>query len=235
MNKNISADIKAVVTDIEGTISSSFFMRDVLLPYISANISGFIWDYEPDLIEHLNLVRKEENNPDLNTEEVIEVLLRYIDEGEKASSLQPLQTMLLEEGYRDKKIQSQIYEDALRALKRWREQNISVYIYSSFSVPEQRLFCTHTQVGNINSSFDGFFDMDIGDKKNAQSYDKIAASIGIQTSGILFLTDNIEDAVTASNTGMKVIVLDRQACLTSAYGRRIEHDFDNILPETVHA
>ena len=235
MSKDLYAGVKAILTDVEGTITSPSFTRDEVIPYVSANITDYVWDNEPDILNHLNAVRKEENNPDLTTGELIEVLLRYIDEGEEPSSLQALQTIILQEGYETKRIQSQVYEDALRALKRWHEQDILVYVYSSLSEAEQHLLLAHTQVGDINSSFDRLFDIKIGTKKETETYNKIAASIGIPTFDILFLTDNIEDAVTASNTGMKVIVMDRQACLANAYGRRIEQGFDNILPETVPA
>jgi len=235
MTTDFYADVKAIVTDIEGTITSPSFVKDMLLPYISSNMPDYIWDYDLDLAESLDAVRRQEKNPDLNTEEVIEVLLRYIEEGEKNASLQALQALVLKEGYETKKVQALVYEDVLRAFKRWREQGIFIYVYSSLSVQEQRLFFAHTQVGDVNSSFNKVFDTHLGDKKQSESYEKIAASIGLPSSDVLFLTDNIEDAVTASNAGMKVIVLDRQACLVNAYGRRIEHDFDNILPETVPA
>lgn len=235
MNKDIYANVRAVIIDIEGTISTPSFVKDILTPYVITNISGFIQDYEPEIIDNLDAVRSEEKNPDLSTQEVIEVLLRYIDDGENPPCAQPLQVMLLKEGYEEKAINAQVCEDALRALKRMSDRGISLNIYSSFSVPEQRLFFAHTQAGDITKSFDRFFDTNIGAKNNSKSYSKIAASIDLPPSDILFLSDNIEDIMAASNAGMKVIVMDRQACLTNAHGRRIEHDFDNILPEAVPA
>ncbi len=235
MTRDLYADVKAIVSDIEGTITSPSFMTETLIPYVGANISDYIWDYEPDLAKHLDSVREEEKNPELTTEEVMEVLLRYIEEGTENTSLQALQALVLAQGYMSHKVQAPVYEDVLRAFKRWREQRILIYIYSNLSTQEQHLFFAHTQVGDINSTFDRVFDTQIGEKKLSQSYEKIAASIGLQTSEVLFLTDNVEDAVTASNAGMNVIVLDRQACLENAYGRRTEHDFDNIIPETVPA
>jgi enolase-phosphatase E1 len=229
------SDVKAIISDIEGTITSHSFMKEVLLPYVTANISDYIWDYEFDLSQYLNSVREEEKNPDLNTEEVIEVLLRYIHEGVKSTTLQALQALVLAQGYAAHKVQATVYDDVLRAFKRWREQRIHIYIYSSLSMQEQRLFFSNTQVGDINSSFNKRFDTEMGDKKLSETYERIAASIGFKSSEILFLTNNVEDAIAASNAGMRVIVLDRQTCLVNAYGRRIEHDFDNIIPETVPA
>ncbi len=235
MARDLYTNVKAIVTDIEGTITPPAFIKEVLSRYVSEKIPDYIWDYESDISRHLDTVREQEKNFDLTTEEIIEVLLRYLDERKKNNPLQALYTLIVAEGYQAKKIQSLVYEDALHAFRRWREHGILVYIYSTLSVQEQRLFLTNTQAGDITDSFNGLFDTQSGEKRQTQSYDKIAVSLGLPSPDILFLTDNIEDAVTASNSGMKVIVLDRQACLVNAYGCRIEHDFDNILPETVSA
>lgn len=235
MTRNLCADVKAVLLDIEGTIMSHSFVKEVLLPYVSANISDYVWDYELDIAQHLGAVRVEEKNPDLSAQEVIEVLLRYIEEDAENKSLQALQALVFAQGYESHNVRTPVYEDALRAFKRWRKQRVQIHVYSSRSAQEQRLLFAHTQVGDINGSFDKVFDTQIGERELSESYEKIAASIGFSTSEVLFITDNVEYAVTASNAEMKVIVLDRQACIEDAYGRQIEHDFDGILPETVPA
>lgn len=232
---DIYANAKAILTDIEGTISSPSFMKGTLLPYIAAHLPDYVWDQEPDLLEYLDAVREAERNPSLNTEELIEVLRRYIKEGQRRDALTSLQTIILKDGYESGKIQAGVYEDVLRAFKRWRGSGKFLYVYSRFSLSEQRLFFAHTKAGDINATFSKLFDTGIGEKKEAESYEKIAMSIGLTPAEVLFLTDNVEDAISASNAGMNVIILDRQACLENSYGRRIEHDFDNILPESVPA
>ncbi|MCK5373717.1 MAG: acireductone synthase [Alphaproteobacteria bacterium] len=235
MTPDIYADIKVILTDIEGTVTSPSYRKDVLVPYISANLADYVWNNEPELIQHLDAVREDERNPDLNTEEVVEVLLRYLEDEEVTSPLEFLQDMVSDEGYISGRLQAHVYDDVLCACKRWQDQGCLLYIYSSLSVQEQRLFLAHSQVGDISKIFSGLYDTKTGGKRLPGSYEKIAAAIGVPMADILFLTDNIEDAVTASNTGMKVIVLDRKGCLDNTYGCRIERDFDNILPEVVPA
>jgi len=235
MGFDLDIRVRAILTDIEGTVTSPSYKKDVIIPYVYANLSGYVKAHRKNLEQSLNAVREDERNPDLSAEEVTEVLLRYIKDKQVTNPLRSIQGMVLAEGYAQSRLQAFIYEDVLQAFARWRSQGRALYIYSSLSVQEQRLFFSYAP-GNISGKlFSGMYDTQIGEKKYPISYEKIAASMGYYTRDILFLTDNIEDAVTASSTGMQVIILDRQACLENTHGHRIEHDFDNILPEVVPA
>ena len=82
----MSTEIRAILTDIEGTTSSIAFVKDVLFPYAYENLSDYVWDNEKEVASLLDDVRALENNPELNTSEVIEVFRRYIDEDQKVFS-----------------------------------------------------------------------------------------------------------------------------------------------------
>ena len=126
----MAQEIKAIVTDIEGTTSSISFVKDSLFPYAYQHLPDYVWDYETELAELLNDVRTEERNQDLNTEEVIEVLLRYIDDDQKVTSLKTLQGMIWEAGYKSGELIGHIYDDTLDAFKRWTSQGVDLYVYS---------------------------------------------------------------------------------------------------------
>ena len=95
----MSDNIRAIVTDIEGTTSSLSFVKDSLFPYAYNNLPDYVWDNDAEIADLLDAVREEERNPELNLEEVIEVMLRYIDEDQKITPLKTLQGMIWEEGY----------------------------------------------------------------------------------------------------------------------------------------
>jgi len=231
----MAQEIKAIVTDIEGTTSSLSFVKDILFPYAYNHLSDYVWDNEKEIASILDDVRKEENNPDLNLEEVIEVLLRYIDEDQKVTPLKMLQGMIWEEGYKTGELIGHIYDDALHGLKRWKDQHIDLYVYSSGSVPAQKLLFAHTKQGDLTSLFTGYYDTNIGGKKIPESYEKIAVDIGFPASEILFLSDCIEEVSAASAAGMNVIILDRDKEMPNSHGHQLAHDFDGILPEVVRA
>ncbi len=228
-------EIKAIVTDIEGTTSSLSFVKDTLFPYAYNNLPDYVWDHEGEIAALLDDVRTEENNPDLSTAEVIEVLLRYIDEDQKITPLKELQGLIWEKGYKDGALMGHVYDDAVAGLKRWKEQGIDLYIYSSGSVRAQKLLFGHTKAGDLTSLFSGYFDTTTGRKNETESYAKIAAAIGLPVHEILFLSDSTEEISAAAAAGMNVVILDREKSLFDGLGHTIVHSFDGILGETVDA
>lgn len=226
-------EIKAIVTDIEGTTSSLSFVKDTLFPFAYKHLPDYVLDHEDELGDIIDAVREEEANSDLSLEEVIEVMLRYIDEDQKVTPLKALQGMIWEEGYESGELIGHIYDDALEGLKRWKDQGIKLYVYSSGSVPAQKLLFGHTKAGNLNSLFSGYFDTNIGAKKDSRSYDKIADEIDTSPENILFLSDSTEEIAAASEAGMNVIIIDREKALFDALGYPIVSSFDYILNEAV--
>ena len=97
----MSDNIRAIVTDIEGTTSSLSFVKDSLFPYAYNHLPDYVWDHDTEIADLLDAVREEERNTELNLEEVIEVMLRYIDEDQKITPLKTLQGMIWEEGYKN--------------------------------------------------------------------------------------------------------------------------------------
>ncbi len=232
----MAQEIKAIVIGIKGVISSLSFVKDTLLPYAYNNLPDYVWDHEKEIEQIINDVRKEENNPDLNVEEVIEVLLRYIDEDKKKTPLNTLQEMIWEEGYRSGELVTHIYDDAFHGLRRWKDQHIDLYVYSSgFLLLAQKLLLAYTKQGDLTSFFSGYYDTGMGSKKLPESYEKIAADIDVHVSEILFISDNIEEISAAACAGMNVIILDRDREMPNSYGHQLAHNFDEILPEVVNA
>ncbi|MGH1378876.1 MAG: acireductone synthase [Alphaproteobacteria bacterium] len=231
----MSKKIKAIVTDIEGTTSSLSFVKDTLFPYAYKKMSDFVLDNEAEISELLDDVREVEKNSGLSTEEVIEVLLRYIDEDQKITPLKALQGMIWEEGYNSGELVGHIYDDALVGLKKWSDQGIDLYVYSSGSVPAQKMLFGHTNVGDINDLFSGYFDTTTGGKKDVESYTEIASVIDCVPEEVLFLSDCVDEISAASTAGMSVVVLDRDNNSSNILGYDVVSNFDDILKEAVDA
>ncbi len=229
----MAQEIKAIVTDIEGTTSALSFVKETLFPFAYKHLPDYVWDNEGDLSEILDAVREEERNTELSTAEVIEVMLRYIDEDKKVTPLKTLQGMIWEEGYKSGELIGHIYDDALEGLERWKDQGIKLYVYSSGSVPAQKLLFGHTKAGDLNALFSGYFDTNTGGKKETRSYELIAEQIKEPVENILFLSDSTDEIAAASDAGMSVIILDREKALIDALGYTVTHSFDTILNEAV--
>ncbi len=197
---------KAVLTDIEGTTSSISFVKDVLFPYSKKKLVEFLQKHsnDPQVQRILKEVRE------IQPGDPVETLLRWIEEDKKITPLKDLQGLIWEEGYRSGELKGHIYEDAYRKLKEWHEKGIPVYVYSSGSVKAQKLLFSHTQYGDITCLFSGYFDTKIGNKKETESYIKIAKEIGIEPKDILFLSDSPEEIMASAKAGMKVIRFARE-------------------------
>lgn len=222
-------NIKAIVTDIDGTTTSLSFVQETLLPFAQNRLAEYVFDYEYEVSELLDEVRDQERNPDLTAQEVVEVLLRYIHDGDSIPALSAIQSKIWQQAYEDGMIVGHIYDDAIAGIKRWKDRGLSLYAYSACSVQAQEMLFAHTHIGDITDMFSGYFDLSVGVKDEAKSYTKIAQLIELSPSDVLFLTDSVEDADAASKAGMNTIILDRERALFDAHGHNVVHDFETIL------
>lgn len=202
--------IRAIVTDIEGTTSSISFVKDVLFPYARKEIPAFVRKNEKQVAGLLDDVRAIEKNPKLSIDGIIATLQRWIDEDQKITPLKALQGLIWHAGYAAGDFKGHIYDDALEGLQRWHAAGIKLYVYSSGSVPAQKLLFAHTPKGDLTPLFSGYFDTSTGPKLEAGSYRKIAKQIGVTANTILFLSDNPQEISAATEAGMETVLVDRE-------------------------
>ncbi|MCR4302216.1 MAG: acireductone synthase [Sulfuricaulis sp.] len=220
---------KVILTDIEGTTSSLSFVKDVLFPYARERIVEFVRQHveEPSVKKELEEVRRL-SGKNLNDSEIIEQLIRWIDEDKKITPLKSLQGMIWEDGYKKGDFKGHVYEDAVQHLKKWKQAGLKLYIFSSGSVQAQKLLFAHTEYGDLTPLFSGYFDTTIGSKREAESYRKIADSIGMPPGEILFLSDIREELDAARAAGMPVKWLIRDGALDTKAAHRQIRNFDAI-------
>ncbi len=203
--------VKAVLTDIEGTTSSISFVKDVLFPYAKEKMEEFVKQNKDNLeVKRILNNVKEIIGKDLTTDEIVQTLIKWIEEDKKITPLKEIQGLIWEEGYKKGELEGHIYDDSFEKLKKWKEKGIPIYVYSSGSVKAQKLLFSNTKFGDINYLFSGYFDTKIGGKKESKSYEKITKEIGFKPEEILFLSDNPEEIEAAAKAGMQVIKFARE-------------------------
>jgi enolase-phosphatase E1 len=203
--------IRAILTDIEGTTSSISFVKDVLFPYARRALPTFVEARakEPDVRRWLDAVATEQGGV-CDDRMVVEVLQGWIDEDRKHTALKALQGMVWQDGYRNADFTAHLYPDAARALREWHDAGLPLYVYSSGSVPAQRLFFGHSDAGDLTGLFSGWFDTEIGGKREADSYRRIAEAVGVAPGDVLFLSDIVEELDAAREAGLQTVLLDRR-------------------------
>src|SRR3546814_4231953 len=95
----IVSGVEAVLTDIEGTTSSIAFVHEVLFPHARRHLADHVRQHEADLGDLFDQIRGAEGQPDLSTEQIITVLLGWMDEDRKATPLKELQGRIWRQGY----------------------------------------------------------------------------------------------------------------------------------------
>lgn len=205
--------IRAILTDIEGTTSSISFVKDVLFPYARERLPAFIVTHDDkSQVQHwLHEAAREAGLVSATEQEMIDLLISWIDSDRKSTALKALQGMIWKDGYRDNNFRAHIYEDAVRRMHAWHAMGLPLYIYSSGSVPAQKLLFENTESGDLTPILTGYFDTETGPKRESASYARIATAIGIPAPEILFLSDIVEELDAARAAGMQTTLLARDA------------------------
>lgn len=225
--------IRAVVTDIEGTTSSLSFVKDVLFPYARERIADFVAKHQADsqVAKLLTDTRRAAGDERMPLDSVVKQLQAWIDEDRKVTPLKALQGLIWEAGYAAGDFQGHVYPDAVAALKRWRDEGLRLYVYSSGSVHAQKLLFRHTIQGDLTGLFDDYFDTRIGAKVESGSYRRIAAQLNLEPQEILFLSDVEAELDAASAAGMQTAWLVREARPLAQAAHRQYRDFAEIRLE----
>ena len=203
--------ISTILTDIEGTTSSIAFVKEVLFPYARERLPAFVVTHsdEPEVQHWLHDAAKEAGLISTDQHHVIDLLQSWIDGDRKSIALKALQGMIWKEGYEAGDFRAHIYADVAPCLRAWQIAGKHLYVYSSGSVPAQKLFFGYTEVGDLTPFFSGYFDTETGPKRDAASYVRIAETISVPASEILFLSDQTEELDAARSAGMQTTLVAR--------------------------
>ena len=198
-----------ILTDIEGTTSSISFVKDVLFPYARRALPGFVAarGQEPEVRAWLDAVGEETGAAD--DAAIVATLQAWIDADRKHTALKALQGMIWADGYRDADFTAHIYPDAAEALQRWHAAGERMAVYSSGSVPAQKLFFGHSDAGDLTGLFSAWFDTEIGGKREAASYTRIAEALQVAPAELLFLSDVVAELDAAREAGLGTVLVDR--------------------------
>ncbi|MBS0624866.1 MAG: acireductone synthase [Verrucomicrobia bacterium] len=203
------SSVKAVLTDIEGTTTSISFVHDVLFPYAKKHVWSFVKNHEADLLTILKDAAEIAGAPAASTEEIIEILAKWMEQDKKITPLKTLQGMMWEDGYQKGDFHGHVYDDAFVLMNLWKIQGLPIYVFSSGSVQAQKLLFTHSIFGDLSHLFSGHFDTKVGGKKEKGSYQNIATQIGFAPETILFLSDTLEELDAAKAAGYQTLLLTR--------------------------
>ncbi len=205
--------IKFILSDIEGTTTSISFVSDVLFPYFLEHIDEVKTSIEePFVKEQLDIVKKtvkEEEDKNIDEGTAIDYLIHWCKTDRKHPALKALQGMVWNKGYKNTSLKGHIYPEVAEILKKWHNEGYLLGIYSSGSVPAQKLLFGYSDAGDLTTLFSNYFDTAVGHKRELQSYKNIQLVLDFPSEEILFLSDIEQELDAAREAGFQTIKLIR--------------------------
>ncbi|KAK4152829.1 HAD-like domain-containing protein [Chaetomidium leptoderma] len=228
---------RVVLLDIEGTVCPISFVKDVLFPYALTALPATLereW-CSPAFAPYRDAFPPEHAaTPAALTSHVRDLMSRDV----KVAYLKSLQGYLWEAGYASGALKAPLFADVAGRMASWATTATAtattttkgeedddgsgcccrVMIYSSGSVPAQKLLFGHTDAdstaavgGDLRGLISDWFDtVNAGPKTERASYEKIAAQYPeVPVGEWLFLSDNVKEVVAAKEAGMQSVVVER--------------------------
>jgi enolase-phosphatase E1 len=219
---------EAVLLDIEGTTTPIAFVTHVLFPYARTHLRAYL-DRHAGEIDHESLLARlrAEHAADVANGEIVPPweAVGYVewlmDRDRKSPALKDLQGRIWEDGYRRGELIGELFPDVAPALRRWRDRDVGVGIFSSGSVLAQQLLFRHSTAGDLTPFLQWHFDTGVGPKIDPDSYRRIADAIGLPPASCRFLCDMPRELAAAQAAGMQPILVVRPGNLPVPPG----HDF----------
>lgn len=238
----IQEPVRAILLDIEGTTTPIAFVHQTLFPFARVHLADYLARNAQDagLRADLALLRREHAAeagydaplPEDDLDAALAYLHWLMDRDRKSTPLKSIQGKIWEDGYRGGHLLSEVYPDVPPAMRRWRAQGRRVCIYSSGSVLAQRLLFGHTTAGDLTGELSGYFDTEVGPKRDARSYARIAEALALPAPEILFLSDVVEELQAAHQAGLQTALSVRPGNPPQpeqGFAARIEN-FNGIFP-----
>src|SRR5262245_36332289 len=248
MNSTLaSRGIRGILLDIEGTTTPISFVHEVLFSYARKHVGDYLAAHfaEEEVRVDVAELRKEHAvdfeqglHPPVLTDQpissAIDSLTKYIhwliDRDRKSRPLKSLQGRIWEDGYFDGSLKAQVYADVIPALSSWHQGGLTINIFSSGSKLAQQLLFSHTERGDLTRFIDKYFDTTIGPKTDSSSYQRIASSLVMPESEILFVSDSLPELNAARAAGMETswCVRSDDVRTESAGGHQVVRSFDEL-------
>ncbi|TGJ83562.1 hypothetical protein E0Z10_g5216 [Xylaria hypoxylon] len=212
----------------EGTVCPISFVKDVLFPYALRVLPETLeaqWD-NSDFAKY-----KDAYPPEYSTskDELAAHTRDLMDKDVKIAYLKSLQGYLWKEGYAAGHLKAPLFPDVADKLHTWHQNGFKIMIYSSGSVPAQKLLFKHTNAdpSDLSPIISDWFDtVNAGLKTEAKSYQTIAESHPeVPVGEWLFLSDNAKEVDAAIAAGMQSMVVQRPGNPELPHGGKRERTF----------
>lgn len=234
--------LRGVLLDVEGTTTPVSFVYERLFPHARAELGAFLERQRQDAATRANLEALQRQHaadrqaghepPPWDRFDDAGAALTYghwlMDRDSKATALKALQGRLWAHGYASGALRGEVYPDVPAALERWTRLGLGIWIFSSGSVLAQRLLFEHSSAGDLTLFLRGHFDTDVGGKREAESYRRICAQIGLFGPEVLFVSDVEPELDAARAAGLRTALCVRDETGLASGAHPAVRSFDDL-------
>ncbi|KAF1943332.1 2,3-diketo-5-methylthio-1-phosphopentane phosphatase [Clathrospora elynae] len=204
---------EVVLLDIEGTVSSISFVKDVMYPYALDSLTRLARNSWADA-DFQTLIAPFPEDTRRNVDALVAHVEDLTRRDIKAVYLKQLQGHLWTTGFRNGDLKTPLFDDVVPTLEAWKAAGKTLAIFSSGSVQAQLQFFSYVKDGpttrDIKPLFSAHYDtVNAGPKLERSSYQKICSELGKDVSKVTFLTDNVKEAEAAAEASVYAVVVDR--------------------------
>ena len=234
--------MKVILLDIEGTTTPIDFVHKTLFPYAKNKIGEYVAEnfekIETEIAQLKTEYKKDFSDQiygrDFTAEkpETISEYLKFLIEADRKSTpLKSIQGKIWQAGYESGELESVIFEDVPRAFEKWNAEGKRVAIYSSGSVLAQKLIFKYSNFGDLTKYISDYFDTNTGQKRETESYVKIAHALNHPPKRLAFISDISAELDAAKTAGYETFLAIREgnAPVKNQTKHRAIHSFDEIL------
>ncbi|KAF4120280.1 enolase-phosphatase E1 [Geosmithia morbida] len=206
------AEFDVLLLDIEGTVCPISFVKDVLFPYALDSLPKVLdeqWD-DVEFKPYRDAFPEEYRD----SRDALEAHVRDLVAGDvKIAYLKGLQGYLWEHGYQSGEIKAPLFPDVAPFIAQTHAAGKRVVIYSSGSVPAQKLLFGHIDAdpSDLTPLISDWFDtVNAGPKTKPASYKTILSKYpDTRPEQWLFLSDNMAEVDAALTAGMRSLPVSR--------------------------
>ena len=214
---------KAIIMDMMGTAVKTGFIDKILMAYLKEHVKTYLeekWS-DKEVERDIRSVRKEAEadsaapkiaDAKADKAEQQKTLAEYVtyvvDNKKESKAMSRFRFHMWFDGFDKGKIQTRVYSDVAIQIKKWKEEQIKIFVLSNGWVEATKKFLSKTNHGDLGILLDGHYDSKTeGSLTDKETYTKLVGKLQLTPADVLFLTKAADQAKAAKDAGLSILLV----------------------------
>lgn len=214
---------KAVIMDLMGTAVKTGFIDKILMTHLKEHIKEYLeerWsdkELERDIRSLRKEAEKETTGPKIadvkadkaeQQKTVAEYVIHAVDNKKESKAMSRFRFHMWFHGYDKNQIQTRVYSDVAIQVKKWKDEQVKIYVLSNGWAEATKKFLSKTNHGDLSPMLDGLYDAKSeGPLTDKETYTKLIGKLGLAAGDVLLLTKAADQAKAAKEAGLAILLV----------------------------